>query len=261
MPHLFISFLLLVIFSFSSLGQSTIKNIQVDNLGYVYIIQKDKIFKLDNESKLKYSFSYKNSGDISSIDVSDPLKIVVFYENFSQIIFLDNTLSISNGPVSLFKMNVVNPTLVCSTSDKGLWIYDKQGFTLFKYDANFQLLFSVSDLPTILGSAFEPVYMMNNNSYLYLSDSINGIFIFDQYGALYKKLHFKGISIFDIDNNSIVYSENDFIKKIDLINYDEYIMNLLSKNNLGVTVKNNVAYLINNEGDSFSKQVISFIKK
>ena len=135
----FYSILFTLLIPMSSIGQNTSKNILVDNLGNVYIIQKDKISEFDSDGKLKANFSYKNSGEISSVDVTDPLKIVVFYKNFGQLIFLDNTLSITNGPMHLFEKGVINPVLVCASSDKGLWIYDKQNFTIFKYDDNLQL--------------------------------------------------------------------------------------------------------------------------
>jgi len=245
----------------SSIGQNTSKNILVDNLGNVYIIQKDKISEFDSDGKLKANFSYKNSGEISSVDVTDPLKIVVFYKNFGQLIFLDNTLSITNGPMHLFEKGVINPVLVCASSDKGLWIYDKQNFTIFKYDDNLQLQLHISDIPLQIESDFDPVFMMSINSFLYITDPQEGIFVFDKYGSLYKKLHFKDVFYFDILDNSIVYREKDDIKKIDLMTYSELITNVTDKVFISQTFKDNFAYLLNADGTSFTKIKLAFYKK
>ena len=243
-----------------TLGQNNSKNIFVDNLDNVYIIQKDKISKLDKDGKLVANFSYKNSGEISSIDVTDPLKIVVFYKSFGQLIFLDNTLSITKGPVSLFEKDVVNPVLVCTSSDKGLWIYDKQDFTIFKFDDNLKLITRISDIPMLIGSDFDPVFMISINSFLYFSDPKEGIFIFDQYGTMYKKLNFKDILYFDIVNNSIIYFTKGLINKIDMLTYSESKMNLTDKTFISQTFKDNFIYLLKADGISFSKIKLSFNK-
>ena len=261
MYHFMLSVFFALMVSMPSSGQSTAKNIWVDNLGNVYIIQKDNISKFSNNGEPIAKFSYKNAGEIASIDVTDPLKIVVFYKSFGQLIFLDNTLSITNGPVSLFEKEVINPVLVCASSDKGIWIYDKQNFTIFKFDENLQQLLRVTDLSATLETDLEPVFMMSLNSFLYISDPKKGIFVFDQYGSFYKLLHFKDIYYFDIFDNSLFYNDNGVFKKIDLLTYSELTMDLKEKLFSSQTFKDVFVYLLNAEGTGFSKIKMSFSKK
>jgi len=253
MRELIYTFLLVFLISLNLLSQNVLQKIEVDNLGNVYIIQTDKIIKFDAKGEQKYSFSYKNSGEISSVDVTDPFRILVFYKNFGQLFFLDNTLNITNGPVSLYKKEVVNPVLACNASDKGLWIYDQQGFSLQKFDAGLQAVTRINDLPTLLESAFEPEYMISINSFLYITDPEQGLFIFDQYGSLYKKLHIKNVKIFDVFDNALFYEDSGFIKKISLLDYSEMTMTLKEYKYSGVTVKDKYVYLLNNDAVSYSK--------
>lgn len=261
MHQLIYSFLLTFVISMTSLGQNVSKCIQVDNLGNVYIIQNDRILKFDAKGEQKFSFSYKNSGEISSVDVTDPLRILVFYKNFGQLFCLDNTLSITNGPVSLFNKDVINPILVCNSSEKGFWIYDLQGFTLLKFDVNLQLVMRISDLPTLLESNFDPVYMINTNSFLYITDPKQGVFIFDQYGSLYKKLHFKNVNFFDVYDNALFYEDSGFVKRTSLLDYSEMKMNLKENKYLAVTFKDKFFYLLNPDGISYSKKEMIFAKE
>ena len=244
-----------------TIGQNTSKNILVDNLGNVYVINKDKILKYESDGKLNATFSYKNSGEISSVDITDPLKIVVFYKNFGQLIFLDNTLSITKGPISLFDYNIINPVLVCATSDKGLWVYDRQNFTIFKFDDNLKLISTIPNIPILIDSEFEPVFMLGINSFLYLTYPKKGVFVLDQYGSLYKKIHFKDINSFDIMDNAIVYNDKGIFKKIDLLTYAEQVMNVTDKVFLSQTFKDNYIYLLNADGTSYTKMKPAFSKE
>jgi hypothetical protein len=57
----------------------------------------------------------KNLGDISFVDASNMLRILVFYKDFLQVVFLDNTLSANGETVSFDKIGFQQAQLVCSS--------------------------------------------------------------------------------------------------------------------------------------------------
>lgn len=79
--------------------------VTTDNLGYFYTATGDLLEKYDASGSLYKTYSNKTLGKIHSIDASNPLKLVLFYKEASQIVFLDNNLSlISTTPSSLEKI-------------------------------------------------------------------------------------------------------------------------------------------------------------
>ena len=62
-----------------------------DGLGNEYFV-KNNVFMKQSETE---SWEYKNValGKISAVDIINPLKIVLFYEDFNSVVLLDNQLN------------------------------------------------------------------------------------------------------------------------------------------------------------------------
>ena len=63
------------------------ETIMVDNISNVYTISDDVIQKFDADGNFLKSYSNKNYGKITSVDAWNPMKIVVFYRDFLQMVF------------------------------------------------------------------------------------------------------------------------------------------------------------------------------
>ena len=107
-----------------------------DVLGFGYFIKDNVFYKRKDDTILEY----KNPmlGKISKVDLHNPLKIVLFYENFNTIITLDNQL-IEMENINFSKNP--DPILVTATgiaSQNRLWIYNSltQEIGLFDYLKN-----------------------------------------------------------------------------------------------------------------------------
>lgn len=239
-------------------AQALPRRINVDNLGNVYIVKENKITKFDSENKLLATYSGKSQGYISSIDVADPFRIIVFYSDFGQIVFLDNTLSVIQGPIALNNSEFPAPTLVCNAPDKSIWVYDKQWHALAKLNENLQTTLLVKDLHVILEPDFAPVFMQSYGNNIYLTDPRYGLFIFDFYGALTRRLHLKNIFYFDVENNTLYFSEDSVIKAFNLLSLTD--IQLTHKDTLksSFTIKNNFIYFINSNDITYNKLKLSF---
>jgi len=238
--------------------QLSAQQIYVDKLDNVYVVQQDKILKYDSKGILQYEASFKKYGTVTSLDVSDPFKIMVFFGDFARIVFLDNTLNANQGSYSLYSKDIINPSLVCSADDKSLWIYDKQLYSLIKTNENLQQLLRITDMQVIIGTDFEPVCMRQQNNYLFLSDPLQGIFIFDKYGSLLKTLHYKNIEHFEVDDNYIYFAENNEIKIISHTLFEEYSIPLKELMPLVFAVRGGFIYILNRSDFTYTKEKLSF---
>src|SRR6476659_8841896 len=69
---------------------------KADNLNNVYMIKDDELIKYLPDGRFFRRYSNLKLGTITSVDVTNPLKILVYYRDFQQIIFLDNQLSVNS---------------------------------------------------------------------------------------------------------------------------------------------------------------------
>jgi len=162
-----------------------------DNQSNVYIVKDDELFKYDKTGKLLYKFSNKNFGNISYVDASNMLKILVFYKEFSQVVFLDNTLSLNGEPVSFDKIGFFQTQLACSSHSSNIWIFDQQNFALVQLSPAYEKLQQTANLNVLLNIELQPDFMVEYDNKVYVNNPSTGILIFDIYGTYYKTIPVK----------------------------------------------------------------------
>lgn len=157
----------------------------VDALQHVYLTDKERIKKIDKEGQVLFVQSLKSMGRIKSIQVLTPLKIIVFSEEQQTVCFLDNSLSLTEDCVELsaYDFSYINHVAVSAQSDK-LWVFDQENSTLSLLELHGKL--QGQDIKNLSGllqiQELSTLKEMANK--LYLSDTQNGLYIFDLYGSL-----------------------------------------------------------------------------
>ncbi len=159
-------------------------NFYVDNLNNIYLLNKNnQLKKLNtNGDSVAVSNALKKYGDIYSVDVSNPLKIIVYYKDFSTILILDRFLS-SLNTIDLRKYGILQAQSVALSYDNNYWVFDAVENKLKKIDDNGNLLLQTPDFRTIFNESFSPEKIIDNNGFVYLYDLKKGWMIFDYYGA------------------------------------------------------------------------------
>ncbi len=125
--------------------------IGADTFDNVYFINDRTLFKKGRSSNAQYTAL--SLGNISSVDIINPLKITVFYQKTNVVVILDNTLSeirrIDFNAIESFR-NVSHAT---TATDRRLWIFntDLQQLELFDYNilqvvTSFQPIQKLADL-------------------------------------------------------------------------------------------------------------------
>lgn len=183
-----------------------------DALGFQYFIKNNSFFKL----KDKETWQYKNValGKIAKVDIQNPLRIVLFYENFNSVITLDNQLN------ELQKHNfsdIIDGVVVSATgnsNNNNLWIYNSltSQLGLFNYTKNTY---------TTIGQPFNKSikkYETKLNAFYWI-DEENHFYSCDIFG---KKKSISIIPEFDevfIENDeTILYKKNNLLYLLDIKN-------------------------------------------
>lgn len=167
---------------------TNVENISVDNLGNLYFISPEgQIKKLSNKLDSVGLFNnVRQLGMIECIDVTNPLKILVFYKNFSTILVLDRFMNVK-ATVDLRKQNILQASAVALSFDNLIWVYDELDNKLKKIDENGAVVFESTDLRLVFNEVKPIEKIIDVDGTLYLYNSTNGLLLFDYYGAFKKK--------------------------------------------------------------------------
>jgi len=184
-----------------------------DHLENIYAIKGQQITKFDSNGNKITSYSNSYLGNIFSADVSDPLRILLFYKDFNQIMFLDNTLAGIKSPIILDDLGIEQVRVACSSKNGGFWIFNDQTYQLMHYDRNLELTQQSINLGAILKDDEKPEFLYEKANNIYMNVPNTGILVFDQFGAYYKTISLKGLKHFQISGDNIVYMSNNSMVK------------------------------------------------
>ncbi len=228
MRKLFFLFFLFTTTCFAQSKYTLIKSIEIesdyfttDNQSNVYVVTGNELSKYDKTGKLLYKYSNKNLGNITSVDASNMLRILLFYKQFSSVVFLDNTLSQNGEPINLSLLDIYQPPLVCSSYNNGIWVYDQQSFSLLRYDKTLQDILQTGNLNTLQNDSLQPNMVIEYDNRLYLNNPRSGILIFDIYGTYYKTIPVKNATGFQPIADWVYYQSDKKIKAYNIKTTEE----------------------------------------
>lgn len=188
-------------------------SIKTDGLGNIYVVHNDKISKYNATGVFQKTFSTKRYGKIEFLDATNPLKILVYFNDFQQLLFLDNQLSPSSNMISLESIGYEQAALVCSSTNNSFWLYDKQNNELIRFNQDSKLLVKTGNLKRILDIDIKPNYLLEHNGNVYLNCPSEGILVFDIYGTFAKTIPLKNLHEFNVINGNVYYFENKTLKE------------------------------------------------
>jgi len=225
--------------------ESEARLISVDQLGNFYLVVKNNIIKYDRNGKRINQYSNQRYGEISSIDATDPYKIVVFYEDFRIIVILDNQLSENGSPLDMQFSDFDQPILACRAYNTGVWMFDQLLYTLYRLTLSLVEVQSTGNLTQILDYKLLPNFMMEYNNTLYVNNPETGILVFDQFGTYTKNIAIKNLESFQVTERAIFYIENDQIKKYELHTLQIESLPLPESSIKSLSVDKNRIFIIN----------------
>jgi hypothetical protein len=199
----------------------------VDNLDNIYILNsRNRIFKFDaNGDSVAVYNDVKKFGKATLIDVSNPLKVLLYYRDFATVVMLDRFLNVRNT-IDLRKQNVLQAKAIGQTYDNKIWVYDELENKLKKIDEEGKLLQETPDFRLLLGQSPSPVKIFDENKLVYLYDSLQGVYVFDYYGALKNNIMISHWQNFKVAGKYIFGSKGDTLYRYEIstFQYDEWKM-------------------------------------
>lgn len=204
---------------------SRAKEIVTDQFVNFYSIENKRIEKLDKNGKFLCRYEEMKMGNISTVDVTNPMKITVYYPDYLIAVTLDRFLS----PLTTYRfldLGFYNVSAVASASDGRLWFYDLNDFKLKKIDESGNVYRQSQQLNLILEESINPQFILEKNNYVFVADSAQGIYQFDIFGGYIQKIPLKRISKFQYFQERFLYLKNDHMQSYEPKYLEEKAMQL-----------------------------------
>jgi len=189
----------------------------LDNLDNVYVLTStDQLKKYNANGDSVAVFNYvKKFGKVSAIDASNPLKILLYYKNFSTIVVLDRLFAVRNI-IDLRKLNIFQVNTISRSYDNNIWLYDETDNKLKKIDDEGKTLLETADFRLLFDNAPHVKNIYDQDGFVYLYDPFQSVFVFDYYGALRNKILISGWDDFKVAGKYIFGINNDTLHRYEI---------------------------------------------
>jgi hypothetical protein len=225
-------------------------DIEVDNLNNIYLISSTSQVKKINSNldSLAVFNDTRRFGNINLVDVSNPLKILVFYKAFLTIVVLDRFLNNVNT-IDLRKQNLLQVSCIATSNDNKIWLFDELENKLIKIDDLGNKLMESTDFRMLFDSSFIPEKIIDDNGKLYCYNKQFGLVAFDYYGGLKHKYSIKYLQNLQIQNETLVGFNKETLSVFELnlfkqqeikikVNQAQILKRIIQNNKLFVLTEN-----------------------
>ena len=204
------------IFHFMKDYRGGISDFTVDNLGNLFLVyQNGQLKKLrpDGDSLAVYN-NVRKYGKLYSVDVRNPLKVLLHFKDFNTIVILDRLLN-ERSVLDLRKHSLVQVTAIGQSYDNNIWVFDELELKLKKIGDDGKLIDQSNDFRQIFDSTPSPSVIIDQDKLVYLYDVQKGIYTFDYYGGFKNRIPFTGWLDFTVINNSLFGRDNSNLYRFD----------------------------------------------
>ncbi len=177
----------------------------VDALGNIYILNlNNHLIKLDANGHFLQQFSaIARHGELHTLDVSNPLRLLLWYKDFGSVVLLDRFLKPATE-LDLRMNGFGQASAVAQSYDNNIWIFDLLDFSLKKINPQGAELMRTADFRQLFDQPPMPVKIYDDHQTLYLADTSKGIYLFDYFGTLQKFIPIEGLADLVVFNH-VVY--------------------------------------------------------
>jgi hypothetical protein len=181
----------------------------IDNLDNLYIISSSgKIKKFTPSGDSVVYDQVKSYGKLFSLEVSNPLKILLLYKDYAKVVILDRFFA-PVAVLDLKRYSILQPSAVGLSYDNNIWVFDEYDNKLKKIDEQGNHLLETPDFRSIFNTQVDPQKIISDHKLVYLADSANGVFVFDNYGSFKKRIDVKSWQSIAVSSDYIISSDNE----------------------------------------------------
>jgi hypothetical protein len=176
-----------------------------DPLGNLYIITPEMaVEKYAPDGRLLTRYTQNRLGMPAALDVTNPLKVLVWYADFRTVVWLDRSLT-TLGELNLIDAGYPEVRTVGAAQDGNLWLYDEAGFRLRKIGADGRPLFESQDMNLLFDQTLQISCIRENENGVLVAEARYGALQFDPYGQYARTVALTGVQQFVLKGREVCY--------------------------------------------------------
>ena len=192
------------------------KYITSDKLQQCYTISKsNELVKYNAKGVVLFRFNNNRLGELSWVDATDPMNLLLYYPEYMTLITLDRTLNIT-GEFQLYDMDIAEVTAVAMANDNNIWLHDLVRARIIKINRQGNILNESGNLNLLFEDITPPNFMMEHDNLLYVNIPDRGILVFDNFAAFVKTIPIKNLKNFQILDKQLIYEEGNTVNSFHL---------------------------------------------
>lgn len=204
-------------------------DVRLDQLNNLYAVQRGEVIKMDPAGKVLARYSNKLIGEKAELDVSNPMKVLVFSDEQMKLIFLDSRLAEMREEINLYNEGYEQISLAATSHSNGFWLYDPIEFKLIRYDQYFKKERESLNMAQLLRVAFYPVDLLEVDNRVYLSDPKHGVYVFDVFGTFLRRIPLKGVSRLKIADSRLFFMRDEQLFAFHLVDGTEEMVSVVGE--------------------------------
>lgn len=217
-----------------------------DPNGNIYIVRNDNSFiRYNSVGDSTGFFNEIKKGKITQIDATNPMRVLLYFSEYGQIVILDRLLT-KKSTLKLPLIGLFNVNCIANSADGNIWLYEPVSGTLMKIDDVPSIRFTTT-LKNIIEENIDPVFMVEQDRSLFMVDSIQGIKKFDQFGFYQSGFPFLTNEVQYI-NRYLVYYKHPLLYSYNTQTFNEATLKLPNQEDiLQVRTERNYVYILRKE--------------
>lgn len=162
----------------------------MDERKMLYYIQDNVLYKKSDQRT--WFYNNPDLGPLKSVNIQNPFKLILFYQEFNSVVLLDNNLSELSQSLDFTRETLYNNvTFVSGSSQNNLWLYaDDQKLHLYDYKNLTETV--QTQAMTFYEADFEPLSMVSTYKHVWIH-SKKGTHKFNEYGIYIDSFNEEGI--------------------------------------------------------------------
>lgn len=214
--------------------------IGIDDLDNLYYIKNNTFFKKSKSELLSYA--NVALGKITSVDIQNPFKIILFYKDFNAVLFLDNKLNELSTKIDFTTEVLFNNALYVSHSSiNNLWLFaDDLKLHLYDFQNRSEKIqtqpitfYAPNFMAADMKSTYKNVYLLGDQGVIQFNEYGNFIHFFAIKNGNYFSPFKEGILY--LKEGIFYYDNKNEIKPID-IEYPAVIIKNVYSNSSSINI-------------------------
>jgi hypothetical protein len=238
------------LFNYRKSIEGIFSDFTIDNLGNLYLVnQNGQLKKLTATGDSVGVFNnVRQYGKIDQMDVSNPLKLLLYFKDFGTILILDRFLN-TRGTIDLRKQQLFQVRAIGQSYDNNIWVFDELENKLKRIGEDGRVLDQSTDFRLLFDSTPSPQFIVDQNRQLYLYDSVKGVYLFDYYGAFKNRIQLRGWSEFTVIANVLYGRDSGMLYKYEpgTLNLQQYVIPAAMRNAKKIKFSRDNLYLLRDD--------------